>query len=51
MKAVTGPQLDESKRPAWTERRRRWVRLSRTLRPVVVIIQLVYYAIRVGREL
>lgn len=47
---AAGPEPDRDPRPAEVARRR-WARVPRVLRPVVVIVQLTYYALCVWREL
>lgn len=47
---MPGPAPDED-RPARTDRRRRVRALARQLRPVATVLQLVYYAVRLVREL
>ncbi|WP_331732257.1 hypothetical protein [Streptomyces sp. NBC_00989] len=47
---TTGTAPDEGDGPAG-KHRGRWARVSRRLRPVVVVAQLIYYALCVWREL
>lgn len=47
---MPGPEPDKP-RPARTKRRRFVRTVVRTVRPVVVVLQAVYYAVRVVREL
>ncbi|MGV9351373.1 hypothetical protein ACWDSD_43030 [Streptomyces spiralis] len=47
---MPGPEPEEA-RPARTKRRRIVRTIVRLLRPVVVVLQAVYYAVRVVREL
>lgn len=46
------PEPDPNEgRPARTDRRRRMRALARKLRPVAIVLQIVYYAVRLVREL
>jgi hypothetical protein len=47
---MPGPAPDKD-RPARTDRRRRTRALARKLRPVATALQIVYYAVRLVREL
>lgn len=47
---MPGPDPHQD-RPARTDRRRRMWALARKLRPAAIVLQIVYYAVRLVREL